>query len=142
MLVCLPLFGCLQSSYVWSHPPPKKSPSSPPPLFFTQPRCCTVGNTFHPKTRHTPNSFHPSPLLSHQPYTIIHAPIWCRWKIAINRAARGVFVEWVTFGFLSSVCDDAVWAVLDTPSGQQLRTRPDFPVSADLQVNADPACCP
>jgi hypothetical protein len=35
------------------------------------------------------------------------------WKIAINRAARGVFAEWDAFGFLFGVCDDAVWAVLN-----------------------------
>ncbi len=43
------------------------------------------------------------------------------WKIAINRTVRGVFTEWDAFGFLFSVCDDAVWAVLNTPPGQQLR---------------------
>jgi hypothetical protein len=61
------------------------------------------------------------------------------WKIAINRAVRGVFAEWDTFGFLFGVCDDAVWAVLNTPPGQQLRARPDFPAPADLQANAGPA---
>ncbi len=39
------------------------------------------------------------------------------WKIAINRAA---FAEWDAFGFLFGVCDDAVWAVLNTPPGGQL----------------------
>jgi hypothetical protein len=53
--------------------------------------------------------------------------------------ARGDFAEWDAFGFLFSVCDDAVWAVLNTPPGQQLRARPDFPVPADLQSNAGPA---
>jgi hypothetical protein len=64
------------------------------------------------------------------------------WKIAINRAAHGVFAEWDAFGFLFSilvVCDDALWAVLNTPPGQQLRARPDFPVPTDLQANAGPA---
>jgi hypothetical protein len=37
------------------------------------------------------------------------------------------------------ICDDAVWAVLNTPPGQQLRARPDFPAPADLQANAGPA---
>jgi hypothetical protein len=60
------------------------------------------------------------------------------WKIAINRSARAVFAEWDRFGFLFSVCDDTVWAVLDTPGGQ-LRVRPDFPVPADLAVGAGPA---
>ena len=61
------------------------------------------------------------------------------WKIAINRAARGVFAEWDAFGFLFGVCDDAVWAVLNTPPGGQLRVRPDFPAPPDLQANAGPA---
>jgi hypothetical protein len=33
----------------------------------------------------------------------------------------------------------AVWAILNTPAGQQLRARPDFPIPADLQANAGPA---
>jgi hypothetical protein len=62
------------------------------------------------------------------------------WKIALNRSARAVFAEWDRFGFLFGVCDDAVWAVLNThPPGGQLRVRPDFPVPADLQANAGPA---
>ena len=36
------------------------------------------------------------------------------WKVAINRVARAVFAEWDDFGFLFGVCDDAVWAVLNT----------------------------
>ena len=43
------------------------------------------------------------------------------WKVAINRAARAVFAEWDDFGFLFGVCDDAVWAVLNTPAGGVLR---------------------
>ena len=61
------------------------------------------------------------------------------WKIAINRAARGVFAEWDAYGFVFGVCDDAVWAILNTHPGQQLRARPDFPIPADLQANAGPA---
>jgi hypothetical protein len=37
------------------------------------------------------------------------------WKIALNRSARAVFAEWDQFGFLFGVCDDAVWAILNTP---------------------------
>ena len=61
------------------------------------------------------------------------------WKVAINRAARAVFAEWDDFGFLFGVCDDAVWAVLNTPPGGQLRDRPEFPVPAALQAGANPA---
>ena len=61
------------------------------------------------------------------------------WKIAINRAARGVFAEWDAFGFLFGVCDDAVWAVLNTPPGGQLRDRPEFPAPPDLHAQAGPA---
>ena len=49
------------------------------------------------------------------------------WKIAINRSARAVFVEWNRFGFLFGVCNDTVWVVLNTPPGGVLRYRPDFP---------------
>jgi hypothetical protein len=61
------------------------------------------------------------------------------WKVAINRAARDVFAEWDAYGFLFSVCGDQVWALLNTPAGQQLRARPDFPIPVDLQANACPA---
>ena len=37
------------------------------------------------------------------------------WKLAINRTARGVFAEWDAYGFLFAVCDDALWALLNTP---------------------------
>ncbi len=51
-----------------------------------------------------------------------------------------MFAEWDAFGFLFGVCDDAVWAVLNTHNpGEALRDRPDFPIPADLQANAGPA---
>jgi hypothetical protein len=75
-----------------------------------------------------------TPTLHDQPRTNL-----VPWKIAINRAARGVFAEWDAYGFLFGVCDDPVWAILNTPAGQQLRACPDFPISADLQANAGPA---
>jgi hypothetical protein len=61
------------------------------------------------------------------------------WKVAINRAARAVFAEWDDFSFLFGMCDDAVWAVLNTPAGGMLRNRPEFPAPADLGANANPA---
>ncbi len=61
------------------------------------------------------------------------------WKVATNRAARAVFTEWDDFGFLFGVCDDAVWAVLNTPAGGGFRARPVFLAPADLGANANPA---
>ena len=39
------------------------------------------------------------------------------WKLAINRAAHGIFAEWDAFGYLFAFCDDALWALLNTPPG-------------------------
>ena len=61
------------------------------------------------------------------------------WKVAINRAARAVFAEWDDFGFLFGVCDDAIWAVLNTPPGGVLWDRPEFPAPAALGAGANPA---
>jgi hypothetical protein len=62
------------------------------------------------------------------------------WKGAINRAARAViFAEWDDFGFLFGVCDDAVWAVLNTPPGGFMRDRPESPAPAALGAGANPA---
>jgi hypothetical protein len=61
------------------------------------------------------------------------------WEMAINRAVRAVFAEWNDFGFLFGVCDDEVWAVLDTPPGEALRGRPEFPAPAALDANASSA---
>jgi hypothetical protein len=61
------------------------------------------------------------------------------WKVAINRAVRAVFAEWDDFGFLFGVCDDAVWAVLNTHPGGVLRDIPAFPAPAALGAGANPA---
>ncbi len=37
------------------------------------------------------------------------------------------------------MCDDAVWAVLNTPPGGVLRDRPEFPAPAALGAGANPA---
>ena len=50
-----------------------------------------------------------------------------------------MFAEWDQFGFLFGVCDDAVWAILNTPAGGRLRARPDFPVPAALAAGDGPA---
>jgi hypothetical protein len=57
------------------------------------------------------------------------------WKVAINRAARAVFAEWDDFGFLFGVCDDALWAVLNTPPGGA----PEFPAPTALGAGVNPA---
>jgi hypothetical protein len=54
-------------------------------------------------------------------------------------AARGVFSEWDAFGFLFAVCDNALWALLNTPPGGLLRARPDFPEPVALAAGANPA---
>ncbi len=98
--------------------------------------CCVpytlpLGSTpvTHPPC-HTPNPLPPLlPLLS----TIIHALIWCRGRsLSIGPRAADVFAERDAYGSLFGVCDDAVWAILNTPAGQQLRAHPDFPIPADL----------
>ncbi len=97
---------------------------------YTQP----LGSTpvTHPPC-HYPNLLIPFIPLSPSPSTIIHAPIWCRGR-SPSTGPRAVFAEWDQFGFLFSVCDDAVWAILNTPPGGVLRARPDFPAPADLAV--------
>jgi hypothetical protein len=72
------------------------------------------------------------------PSTIIHALISCRGR-SPSTGARAVFAEWDQFGFLFGVCDDAVWAVFNTPPGGPLRARPDFPAPADLAPGDGPA---
>jgi hypothetical protein len=60
-------------------------------------------------------------------------------KLPLNWAARGVIAEWDTFGFMFCVCDDAIWALLNTLPGGQLRVGPDFPEPAALATGANPA---
>jgi hypothetical protein len=93
------------------HPTPRQHPLSPPDMSHLKP--------FPPLTPIITPTLH----LHDHPRTNLVS-----WKIAINRAARGVFAEWDAYGFLFGVCDDAVWAVLYTPPGQQLRGgTPRFP---------------
>jgi hypothetical protein len=142
VLVCLPLFGCLLPICVCLLPLTQ-------PHFTQTPASQLLVCSLYPTPRvhlcYPPTKSHFKPF---SPLTPIITPTLhdhsrtnlVPWKIAINRTVRGVFAEWDTFGFLSSVWDDAVWAVLNIPPpGQQLRTRPDFPVPADLQANAGPA---
>ena len=97
---------------------------------FTQPVACAVYQTprqhpsFSQATMSLSKTLAPviSPTLHDRPRTNL-----VPWKVAINRAARAVFAEWDDFGFLFGVCDDAVWAVLNTPAGGALRDRPEFP---------------
>ncbi len=73
-----------------------------------------------------------SPSLTNHPRTNM-----VPWKLALNWAAPAAFAEWDTFGFLFSVCDDALWALLNTPTGGVLRVRPDFPEPAALATGAN-----
>ncbi len=106
------------------------------PRPVTQSVLCSI----HPTHRHDPSSpFNMSHLKPFSPLTPIITPTLhdhprtnlVPWKIAINRAARGVFAEWDAFGFLFGVCDDAVWAVLNTP--------PEGPVAGQTRF-PDPGC--
>ncbi len=144
MLVCLPLVGCLLA--ILSHSTTLSLNPILPNPFLPNPCCAPytlpLGSTpvTHPPY-HSPNPFfHPFTLLLHPPSTIIHAPIWYRGRSpSINRSARAVFAEWDQFGFLFGVCDDAVWAVLNTPPGGPLRARPDFPAPVALAASDGPA---
>jgi hypothetical protein len=119
------------------HQPLTQPHFTQPPV--TQPVSCSL----HPTPRHHP--CYPPTMLHSKPFSPL-TPIITptlhdhpRTNLVPWKIARGVFAEWDAFGFLFSVCDDAVWAVLNTPPEQQLRARTDFPIPADLQANADPA---
>jgi hypothetical protein len=122
---------------------PLTQPHFTQPL-VTQPMLCAVHPTprlhpCYPPTMSHSKPFNPlypiiTPTLHDHPRTNL-----VLWKIALNRSARAVIAEWDEFGFLFGVCDDAVWTVINTPPGGQLRAIPDFPVPADLQANAGPA---
>ncbi len=59
--------------------------------------------------------------------------------MACNLLLVRVPVRRQRFGFLSGVCDNALWALLNTPPGGMLRVRPDFPEPAALATGANPA---
>ena len=102
------------------HPTPRQHPCYPPTMSSSKPH-----NPLYPII---------TPTLHDHPRTNL-----VPWKIALNRSARAVFAEWDQFGFLFGVCDDAVWAILNTPPGGRLRARPDFPAPADLAAGDGPA---
>jgi hypothetical protein len=92
------------------HPTPRQHPCYSPTMSLSKP--------FSPLTPIITPTLHDHPRTNLVP-----------WKIAINRAARGVFAEWDAFGFLFSVCDDAVWTVLNTPPRATVEGAPRFPDS-------------
>ena len=102
------------------HPTPRQHPCYPPTMSSSKPH-----NPLYPII---------TPTLHDHPRTNL-----VPWKIALNRSARAVFAEWDQFGFLFGVCDDAVWAILNTPAGGRLRARPDFSVPAALAAGDGPA---
>ncbi len=110
----------------------------------TQPTLCAV----HPTPRSHPS--YPPTMTQPKPFSSLHPIITptlhdtpCNnlvpWKIALNRSARAVFVEWERFSFLFGVCENAVWAVLNTPPGGAVAGQTRFSGPADLQANAGPA---
>ncbi len=102
------------------HPTPRQHPCYPPTMSHSKP--------FSPLTPIITPTLHDHPRTNLVP-----------WKIAINRSVRAVFAEWDRFGFLFGVCDDTVWAVLNTPPGGQLQARPKFPAPAALAAGDGPA---
>jgi hypothetical protein len=105
---------------------------------------CAVHPTPRPHPCYPPTMSHPKPFSPLYPIitpTLHDHPRTnlVPWKIALNRSARAVFAEWDQYGFLFGVCHDAVWAVLNTPTGGPLRARPDFPAPADLATGDGPA---
>ncbi len=100
---------------------PLTQPHFTQPL-VTQPILCAVHPTprqhpCYPPTMSLSKHFNPlypiiTPTLHDHPRTNL-----VPWKIALNRSARAVFAEWDRFGFLFGVCDDAFWAILNTPPG-------------------------
>jgi hypothetical protein len=139
--MCTPLLF-YQHLFSLNHPLTQPHFTQPP---ATQPVLCSV----HPTPRHHP--CYPQTMSHSKPFsrlTPIITPTLhdhprtnlVPWKNAINRSARAVFAEWDRFGFLLfGVCDDTVWAVLNTPPGGQLRVRPEFLVRANLAAGAGPA---
>ncbi len=124
---------------------PLTQPHFTQPL-VTQPMLCAVHPTPRPHPSYPPTMLQPKPFSPLYPIitpTLHDHPRThlVPWKFALNRSARAVFAEWDRFGFLLGVCDNAVWAVLNTSPGGQLRAKPDFPAPADLQANAGPAAC-
>ena len=127
-----------QRLFSLNHPTPFTQP------LVTQPMLCAVHPTPRPHPCYLPTMSHPKPFSPLYPIitpTLHDHPRTnlVPWKIALNRSARAVFAEWDQFGFLFGVCDDAVWAVLNTPPGGQLRARPDFPAPAALNAGDGPA---
>ncbi len=134
-----PLFGRLLafSVCVCFFSLPQTNPSTPPtPSLFPHTIFTPCSGTYPTKTMSQSKPLAPviSPTLHDRPRTNL-----VPWKAAINRATRAVFAEWDDFGFLFGVCDDAVWAVLNTPPGGVLRDRPEFPAPAALGAGANPA---
>ena len=121
------LFACSSASHLFGgllahhlrvsvfSPPQQTTQATPNPPFSTTPHFSHVpGTNLSPYTMSN-SKLVPviSPTLTDHSRTNL-----VPWKVAINRAARGVFSEWNTFGFLFSMCDNALWALLNTPLGK------------------------
>jgi hypothetical protein len=125
-----------------------------PTLWLSAHHLCVSGfspsNTPPPPIFSPHLSFHTCQARTRSPHTMSNSKLALtisptftdhpRTNLVRSTGQRAAFVEWDTFGFLFSVCDDALWAVLNTPPGAMLRVRPDFPAPAALfAVGANPA---
>ena len=109
-----------QHLFSFNHPPPQPHFTQ---SLVTQPLLCAVHPTprqhpCYPLTMSLSKPFNPlypiiAPTLHDHPRTNL-----VPWKIALNQSTRAVLAEWDQYGFLFGVCDDAVWAVLNTPGGR------------------------
>jgi hypothetical protein len=168
VFVCLPLFGCLQSSCVWSYPlPPTINVYSTfvlPTPFFTPPPSYSLNPislnpllpnplcSLHPTPRHHPCYCYP-PTMSHSKPNSSLTPIITPTLIPRSPTHQfGAVEDRDQSGRARRVCymrclrvpiqhmrRSSLGCPQHPPPGQQLRARPDFPVPADLQANARPA---
>ncbi len=87
-IVCLPRFGCLLSYCVWSYPRP--TPPFSPSKYYPTPLPHRRQHILPQAMSHSkPVTPVITPTLHDHPRTNL-----VPWKVAINRAARGILAEW------------------------------------------------
>ncbi len=103
--------------------------------------CCAL----HPIPRqhpcYPPTMSHSNPItpLLPLPSTIIHAPIWCRGRSLSIGLRAACLPNGMPTASYSAYATTRSGRSSNTPTGQQLRAHPDFPIPADLQANIGPA---